>query len=104
MGGGISGYSPVPQRFDASSPAPARVPSPSPSSVRAPAFKGSGMKLGSKKTKQAELLDALGGEPLLSEDMSVPPTPAPIATPELTAKDPRGSIPPVDVERYASAR
>ncbi|KAI0323020.1 hypothetical protein OF83DRAFT_1160826 [Amylostereum chailletii] len=100
MGGGVTGYSPVPQRFDAPSPAAARTSSPAPSSLRAPAFKGSGMKLGSKKTKQAELLDALGGEPLLSEDMSVPPTPLASTTPQPSApvKDPRGSLPVVDTE------
>jgi len=39
------------------------------------------MKLGAKKTKQAELLDALGGSALLSEEMSAPNTPA-SSTPE----------------------
>ena len=54
----MSGYSPVPQnRFEAPEPTLARTSSPAPSSLRAPAFKGSGMKLGSKKTKQAESLD-----------------------------------------------
>ncbi|KAI0050583.1 hypothetical protein FA95DRAFT_1555507 [Auriscalpium vulgare] len=99
LGGGMTGYSPVPQRFDSPSAAPARTASPAPSSVRAPAFKGSGMKLGSKKTKQAELLDALGGAPLLSEDMSVPTTPAVAHTPEPVAvKDTRGSLPSVTAE------
>lgn len=91
LGGGVSGYSSIPQqRFEA----PDRVPSPAASSNRAPAFKGSGMKLGSKKTKQAELLDALGGE---GYEDSAPSTPTPreIATP----KDPRGGIPEVKAER-----
>ncbi|KZP27715.1 hypothetical protein FIBSPDRAFT_780635 [Athelia psychrophila] len=90
LGGGVSGYSSIPQqRFEA----PDRVPSPAASSNRAPAFKGSGMKLGSKKTKQAELLDALGGE---GYEDSAPSTPTPreIATP----KDPRGGIPEVKAE------
>lgn len=70
------------------------------------------MKLGSKKTKQAELLDALGGElasePLLAghgEEMSAPPTPA-IQASHSTASvkgasaNVRGSIPEVEAERY----
>ncbi|EIM88032.1 uncharacterized protein STEHIDRAFT_94912 [Stereum hirsutum FP-91666 SS1] len=106
-GGSSGGYAPVPQRFDAPSPAP-RTASPAQSSLRAPAFKGSGMKLGSKKTKQAELLDALGGEALVSEDMSQPATPVPTTSPELGAmgggpasrpKDAgRGSVPAVTPE------
>ncbi|KAI0936893.1 hypothetical protein AcW1_001014 [Taiwanofungus camphoratus] len=93
LGGGITGYSPVPQRFDTPPITPIRTASPAPS--RTPAFKGSGMKLGSKKTRQAELLDALGGEALLSEDMSTPATPA-AATPE--PKSDRGSLPAVTAE------
>ncbi|KAI0082323.1 hypothetical protein K474DRAFT_1655706 [Panus rudis PR-1116 ss-1] len=97
LGGGVTGYSPVPQRYDAP-PTPIRTASPAPSSLRAPAFKGSGMKLGSKKNKQSELLDALGGEALLSEDMSVPSTPSAV-TPEPTLpKDERGSLPVVTPE------
>src|SRR5258708_4491878 len=96
LGCGVSGYSPVP-RFDAPS-SPARTASPVPSSLRAPAFKSSGMKLGSKKTKQAELLDALGGSALLSEDISTPNTPA-ASTPEPTiVKDIRSSLPTVTPE------
>lgn len=99
IGGGPTGYSPV-SRFEAPSPVPARNSSPAPSSVRTPAFKGSGMKLGSKKTKQAELLDALGGEPLLSEEMSAPPTPSIAHTPSAaSARDARGSLPLVTPER-----
>lgn len=101
------GYAPVPQRFDAPSPAP-RTASPAQSSLKVPAFKGSGMKLGSKKTKQAELLDALGGEALVSEDMSAPATPVPTSPPELggaavRSKDAtgRGSLPAITPERYA---
>jgi hypothetical protein len=65
-GGGVTGYSPV-FRFEApeASALSARVvASSAPITTRNPAFKGSGMKLGSKKTKQAELLDALGGNVL----------------------------------------
>ncbi|TFY83354.1 hypothetical protein EWM64_g672 [Hericium alpestre] len=99
LGGGVTGYSPVPQRFDSPSIPQARTSSPAPSSMRPPAFKGSGMKLGSKKTKQAELLDALGGEALISEDMSAPATPAVSSTPELVIqKDSRGSLPAVTPE------
>ncbi|KAN0135631.1 hypothetical protein V8E53_006522 [Lactarius tabidus] len=96
LGGGVSGYSPV-ARFDAPS-SPARAASPVTSSSRVPAFKSSGMKLGSKKTKQAELLDALGGSALLSEDISTPNTPA-ASTPEPTiVKDIRSSLPTVTPE------
>ncbi|OCH95720.1 hypothetical protein OBBRIDRAFT_766924 [Obba rivulosa] len=99
LGGGVTGYSPVPQRFDTTPITPARTASPAPSSLRAPAFKGSGMKLGSKKTRQSELLDALGGEALLSEDMSAPGTPAVSSTPEpVVQKNERGSLPAVTAE------
>ncbi|KAH7914556.1 hypothetical protein BJ138DRAFT_1056746 [Hygrophoropsis aurantiaca] len=100
FGGGVSGYAPVPQRFDAAeiTAASARTASPAPSSsVRGPAFKGTGMKLGGKKTKQAELLDALGGEVLGMEEPSAPTTPIPpepAAAPQAT----RGSLPSVDAE------
>ncbi len=64
------------------------------------------MKLGSKKTKQAELIDALGGEalattPLLAE-ASAPHSPSVSAPPE--PKNERGSLPDVEHERsiYAS--
>ncbi|KAI0094166.1 hypothetical protein BDY19DRAFT_1061213 [Irpex rosettiformis] len=75
LGGGISGYAPVPQRYDA--PSPARAASPAAPVPKTPAFKKSGMQLGGKKTTQSQLLDALGGEALLSEDMSAPATPVP---------------------------
>ncbi len=61
------------------------------------------MKLGAKKTQQSALLDALGGEALLSEDMSTPGTPNVSNTPEpvhVASKNERGSLPPVDEERY----
>ncbi|KAI8990663.1 hypothetical protein BD414DRAFT_484412 [Trametes punicea] len=100
LGGGISGYAPVPQR-EYAAPAPIRTSSPAPSSLRPPAFKGSGMKLGGKKTQQSALIDALGGEALLSEDMSTPGTPAASHTPEPSVavhKNERGSLPPVHAE------
>jgi coatomer subunit delta len=102
LGGGISGYAAVPQRYDAPSPAPIRTSSPAQSSIRTPQFKGSGMKLGSKKTTQSQLLDALGGEALLSEDMSAPGTPAPPEPSVPTPTDVRGSLPTVTPERYLS--
>jgi hypothetical protein len=99
MGGGMTGYSSIPQqRFEAPDITPARTASPASSSLRTPAFKGSGMKLGSKKTKQAELLDALGGEGLAYEEVSTPPTPV-VHEPSVP-KDSRGSIPVVKAERY----
>lgn len=110
MGGGNSGYSPVPQRFDAPDVAtPAARLNNSPATTRSPAFKGTGMKLGTKKTKQAELLDALGGDVLASSsigELSVPSTP--INAPETVSQsvapksDGRGSLPEVDAERSAS--
>jgi len=56
------------------------------------------MKLGSKKTKQAELLDALGGE-LAVEEQSVPPSPVHAPEPVDPAKDYTGSLPAVAQER-----
>ncbi|KAI0714795.1 hypothetical protein C8Q76DRAFT_437508 [Earliella scabrosa] len=103
LGGGISGYSPVPQR-EYTPAAPVRTASPAPSSLRTPAFKGSGMKLGAKKTQGSALLDVLNaaGEALLSEDMSMPGTPAVSHTPEpavpAAPKNERGSLPPVEPE------
>ena len=64
------------------------------------------MKLGAKKSQQSALLDALGGEALLSEDMSAPATPAVSHTPEpihAAPKSDRGSLPPVDAERYVAS-
>jgi hypothetical protein len=99
VGGGVTGYSPVP-RFETPEATPAaRNSSPAPSSsLRSPAFKGAGMKLGSKKTKQAELLDALGGDILAAEEVSAPTSPV-LAQEPVVRKDPRGSLPTVDPER-----
>ncbi|CUA78025.1 Coatomer subunit delta [Rhizoctonia solani] len=55
-GMGSGGYSTVPRYKP---PTEHRAVSPQPSGLK-PAFKASGMKLGSKKAKQSELLDALG--------------------------------------------
>jgi len=81
IGGGISGYAPV-ARFEAPETmlnTPSQVSSMSATTpARTPAFKSSGMKLGAKKTKQAELLDALGGDVLASTagvEVLGPPTP-----------------------------
>jgi coatomer subunit delta len=99
LGGGISGYAPVPQRYEA--PTPVRAASPAASSLRAPTFKKSGMQLGGKKTTQSQLLDALGDEALLSEDMSVPGTPAPMEHTQVKAvQAPRSSLPTITPERY----
>ena len=99
MGGSSMGsYSPVP-RYEAPSPQPVitstSTSTPS-SSLRAPAFKGSGMKLGSKKAKTAELLDALGGEAVVPlEELSAPATPSiPVPDPA-TLENTRGSLPEV---------
>jgi hypothetical protein len=56
------------------------------------------MKLGSKKTKQAELLDALGGELAVSEQ-SVPASPIHAPEPVAPAKDYTSSLPTVAQER-----
>ncbi|EIW87395.1 hypothetical protein CONPUDRAFT_116631 [Coniophora puteana RWD-64-598 SS2] len=97
LGGGVSGYAPV-SRFEAPEVSTSRTASPAPAAAsRAPAFKGSGMKLGaSKKTRQAELIDALGGEALVADEMSAPPTPQPVEPPNPI--NTRGSLPPVDQE------
>lgn len=99
LGGGVSGYAPV-SRYEAPDAPATRTASPAPAATsRPPHFKTGGMKLGSKKTRQAELLDALGGEVLTVEDMSAPPTPIPIEPPTQTQKDTRGSLPSVTPER-----
>ncbi|KAF8640346.1 hypothetical protein AX17_000018 [Amanita inopinata Kibby_2008] len=100
LGGGISGYSPVP-RFEAPEVPISRIntSSPASSTPRAPAFKGSGMKLGSKKSKQAELLDALGPDSVVpSPEISAPPTPSVAPEPVFQKRGGRGSIPEVTQE------
>lgn len=109
LGGGTTGYASV-ARFEAPeflSSSAARTPqSSTPVPARAPAFKGTGMKLGSKKTKQAELLDALGGDALAPTDLAdvtpvVAPAPAEnlpsIPVPKTTG---RGSLPVVEEKGY----
>jgi hypothetical protein len=102
LGGGGSGYSSLP-RFEPPdiSTTIGRTNSSTSSlpSLRTPTFKGSGMKLGSKKTKQAELLDELGGEVLASAELSVPNTPVAHIPEPTVRKDPRGSLPVVTAER-----
>jgi len=109
LGSGTTGYTSV-ARFETPeflSSSAARTPqSSTPVPTRAPAFKGSGMKLGSKKTKQAELLDALGGDVLASTGLAdVTPVVAPaptentpaISVPKTTG---RGSLPVVEEKGY----
>ena len=101
----VSSYSPV-SRFEAPevSALSARIMSSStPVAPRTPAFKGSGMKLGSKKTKQAELLDALGGD-VLESTISSPNATAPEApivqqAPAVQKVSGRGSLPEVEPQR-----
>ncbi|KAF7356589.1 Copper P-type ATPase [Mycena venus] len=96
-GGGMTGYSPVPTTYNPPTPPASSTPTPRP-----PAFKGTGMKLGSKKAKQAELIDALGGDYVSAAVglPSEPPTPsvATAATPaaKTSANKGRGSLPEVD--------
>jgi len=102
LGGGSSGYSQVP-RFEAPDipSASSRITQAStPTPARGPAFKGSGMKLGSKKTKQAELMDALGGEALVSPIAAESHVPAPVVHEQPSAVQKmsgRGSLPEVEV-------
>ncbi|KAG6873064.1 hypothetical protein C0995_003370 [Termitomyces sp. Mi166 len=100
-GTGNSMYSPVP-RFEApQTPVPITRTTSMPA-ARPPAFKGTGMKLGGKKTKQAELIDALGGDVAASvADISAPPTPSASSQPSAVAipkHDGRGSLPQVQTE------
>ena len=105
LGGSIASYSPV-SRFEAPevSALSARIMSSStPVTPRTPAFKGSGMKLGSKKTKQAELLDALGGDVLEStmsgSNAAAPEAPI-VQQPQPVQKvSGRGSLPEVEPQR-----
>ena len=105
MGGGVSGYSAVP-RFEAPEPPVSRINTSSPATPaapRAPAFKGSGMKLGAKKSRQAELMDALGGEAAIaSPEISAPATPIGSTNAEHASQKlaGRGSLPEVTPERY----
>lgn len=66
------------------------------------------MKLGAKKTKQAELLDALGGDALApispAPELSAPATPAAADPPAQPKGDGRGSLPEVEKERYFMCR
>ncbi|PPQ77561.1 hypothetical protein CVT25_011421 [Psilocybe cyanescens] len=104
LGGGATGYSSIP-RFEApeiSASSVTRTNTTSSSTpARGPAFKGSGMKLGSKKTKQAELLDALGGDVLassgLAEQAQAPSTPV-HEPPTVQKVSGRGSLPEVEAE------
>ena len=76
-----SGYSSVP-RFEAPiSTNHSRSGSPAPSSLRQPAFKGSGMKLGSKKKTGADLADLLGGDLAASEEPLMAPSAHSVAEP-----------------------
>ena len=105
LGGGVTGYSPV-SRFEAPevSALSARIMSSStPVAPRTPAFKGSGMKLGSRKTKQAELLDALGGDVLESTmdstNATAPEAPISQQPPAVQKVSGRGSLPEVEPQR-----
>ncbi|KIK00251.1 hypothetical protein K443DRAFT_679341 [Laccaria amethystina LaAM-08-1] len=102
VGGGISGYSSIP-RFEPVEPS-STIRGTTPA-AKSPAFKGSGMKLGSaKKTKQAELLDALGGEVLATTGLEVeerlePTTPTQAVSESTIQKaSGRGSVPEVEAE------
>ncbi|TDL26355.1 hypothetical protein BD410DRAFT_783390 [Rickenella mellea] len=95
--GNMGTYSPV-SRFEAPSPVPARNTSPMPSAARAPSFKGTGMKLGSKKTKQSELLDAMGSEAVVPDELSAPTTPVPSHTPEPVVAKATSTLPVVEAE------
>ncbi|ORY23806.1 hypothetical protein BCR39DRAFT_548560 [Naematelia encephala] len=72
MGGMAGGYSAAPRYEAPVSQQEYRTPSPAPTAAK-PAFKGSGMKLGGKKSRQSDLISALGGE----ADMEPEPEPEP---------------------------
>ncbi|KAJ6619014.1 hypothetical protein B0H10DRAFT_2027263 [Mycena sp. CBHHK59/15] len=99
---GITGYSPI----QYNPPTPPTTVTSSLGTTRTPAFKGTGMKLGSKKTKQAELIDALGGDYIsagigLPEEPvtpSAPSAPVPTAKSSAPATKGRGSLPEVEQE------
>ncbi|KAG5724396.1 Coatomer subunit delta [Termitomyces sp. T112] len=103
LSSGNSMYSPVP-RFEAPETPVPITRTTSTAAARPPAFKGTGMKLGGKKTKQAELIDALGGDVaarVATSDISVPPTPSASSQPQSSAApkhDGRGSLPEVQTE------
>lgn len=104
LGGGATGYSSIPryEAPDISTSSTSRLTTTTSSApARSPAFKGSGMKLGSKKTKQAELLDALGGDVLDYTNNSEPSLPTPVShAPPIQKVSGRGSLPEVEAERY----
>lgn len=107
LGGGATGYSSVP-RFEAPELPISSVSrfnnNATPSAPRAPAFKGSGMKLGSKKTKQAELLDALGGDVLAASTLAEENQAVPVQEQQhhsVQKVSGRGSLPEVEAQRYA---
>lgn len=58
------------------------------------------MKLGSKKTKQSELLDAMGSEAVMPDELSAPSTPAPSHTPEPVVAKATSTLPVVEAERF----
>jgi len=106
VGSGISGYSPIPHFEPAEPSSVIRGMTPT---AKSPAFKGSGMKLGlAKKTKQAELLDVLGGEVLATtglgmEERTEPTTPTQaVSEPTMQKASGRGSVPEVEAERYGN--
>jgi len=67
-------YSAVPQ-FEPTPVTPQCTESPTPSSLHLPTFKGSGMKLSSKKKTGADLADLPGGEANGPSDPSTPLAP-----------------------------
>lgn len=93
--GMAGGYQPAP-RFEA--PAQEyRAPSPAPAAAK-PAFKGSGMKLGGKKGRQADVLNALGAD--VDMEPEAPPAPEPEAEPETQVS--ADVLEKVDQEPYVS--
>ena len=106
VGGGISGYSPI--IFFAE---PSFIPLPLNAGDLAarvvPRVIGEGS-AGSKQGKQAELLDALGGEVLATmgfgvEERTAPTTPTQAVTkPMIQKASGRGSVPEVEAERYGN--
>ncbi|KZV96119.1 hypothetical protein EXIGLDRAFT_733942 [Exidia glandulosa HHB12029] len=101
-------YSPVPRAASPSPFASNTGTSASSAVPKAPAFKGTGMKLGAKKVKGAELLDAMEADPLVAAEPEPEDEPAaapvqqqqvsatPSAPPPGVIPTGRGSLPSVD--------
>ncbi|WRT65127.1 uncharacterized protein IL334_002069 [Kwoniella shivajii] len=84
-GGGMAGgYSSVPRYEAPTQTQDYRTPSPA-QTTQKPKFTGSGMKLGGKKGKQSDLMNALGGEADVEMEPEPEPEPEPVTETEVSA-------------------